>query len=71
VSGRAIKEVGAYRFVGYGAHCDAYPSAYLNVAAAIGFRESEMLTFLQRLDLSLREYKTKISVQLEAPTLLH
>lgn len=53
------KAVGPLKFRSYGAHCDAYPSAYLTAACAIGVTREEVDEFLKRLDKSMAQFQKK------------
>lgn len=56
-----------FEFIGWGSHCNAYPYAYLNVAAAIGMRKEEIDQFVRILDKALAEMKKrKIPKEAEA-----
>ena len=50
------QEVAGVAFAGYGASCDAYPHAYLTVAAAIGSTEEDAAEFIRRLRVCVQEY---------------
>lgn len=43
------KQVAGVTFEGFGAHCDAYPSDYLTVAAAVGTSKQDILAFVAKL----------------------
>lgn len=43
------QQVAGVRFIGFGAHFDAYPSDYLTVAAAAGTSKNEILSFVAKL----------------------
>jgi len=50
VIARGTKQnVAGIGFTGFGAHCDAYPSDYLTVAAALGTSKADVLSFLSKL----------------------
>lgn len=53
---REVRRIDGTTFVGYGAHCDAYPVPYLTVAAAVGMTDSDVDVLLRRLDGTLREF---------------
>ena len=45
-----VSEVDGHKFVNFGSHTDAYPHAYLNVAAAVGMQKEEVNLFIDRLE---------------------
>jgi len=53
------KKMGDHNFMGFGSSTNSYPHAYMTAACAIGLDSEEMNAFFQRLDKSLKEYKTK------------
>jgi len=59
ISPGKVAEVAGMTFQGYGASCDAYPHAYMTVAAAIGTTEAEVDEFLRRLTVCVEEYKAR------------
>lgn len=55
---RGVRQtVAGHEFRGYGAHCDAYPSDYLTVAAALGTSEAEVEEFVRRMGKCLAEFR--------------
>jgi O-phospho-L-seryl-tRNASec:L-selenocysteinyl-tRNA synthase len=54
-------EVAGIKFVGYGAHCDAYPLPYLTVAAALGGTPEEVDEFLRRLGAAMDELRARFA----------
>ena len=52
------QSVAGIDFVGYGAHCDAYPCAYLTVAAALGTSKQDVDHFLSKLRQAYIEFRT-------------
>lgn len=48
-------------FRGFMAHIEGYPTAYMTAAAAIGVKSDEIVTFGQRLDKTLTEFKVYLS----------
>jgi O-phospho-L-seryl-tRNASec:L-selenocysteinyl-tRNA synthase len=54
-----VESVAGLEFRGYGAHCDAYPHAYLTVAAALGTSPSDVDEFLRRLGACLGEHRRR------------
>jgi len=58
VPGKAV-EVSGIKFNGYGASYDAYPHAYMTVAAALGSSRADVAEFIRRLELCVREYREK------------
>lgn len=51
--------VSGYKFQNFGAHHNDYPCTYLTAAAAIGMTESEVDTFITRLDKVLTKCKKR------------
>jgi O-phospho-L-seryl-tRNASec:L-selenocysteinyl-tRNA synthase len=56
--------IGGYPFVGWGAHCDSYPTSYLTAACAVGIRETEIYQFLHKLEKVLKSMKTVTAIPL-------
>ncbi|RHY85649.1 hypothetical protein DYB26_001325, partial [Aphanomyces astaci] len=63
-----VKSVGGHQFIGFGAHANAYPSAYLTAACAIGMTKSEIDVFAARLWKALVEFQTKSTFALPTTT---
>jgi len=61
--GGTAKEVAGIAFRNYGAHTDAYPSAYLTAACAIGQTPAEVDAFFGRLDKALGDHRGKVEKQ--------
>lgn len=59
VARQARQHVAGHSFIGYGAHCDDYPVAYLTVAAALGTTQEDIDEFLKRLTVAYAEFKLK------------
>merc|ERR1711865_488087 len=59
VSGLGSKTIGPFEFEGFGAHSNAYSVPYMNAAASIGMTESDVHTFISRLDTTLVELAKK------------
>ena len=53
------QHVAGHSFIGFGAHCDDYPVAYLTVAAALGTTQEDINEFLKRLTVAYAEFKLK------------
>nr|XP_054761966.1 O-phosphoseryl-tRNA(Sec) selenium transferase-like isoform X2 [Lytechinus pictus] len=51
------KEINGHLFQGFGSHSNAYPSAYLTAAAAIGMTREDVKLFIKRLDKTLLKWK--------------
>lgn len=49
------KEIGPVKFIGFGAHVDAYPSAYLTAACAVGITKDEIDQFVKKLEKVLKK----------------
>ena len=60
VSPTEVRTIDRWRFVGYGAQCNAYPCAYITAAAAIGMTLPDVSTYCDRLDATIKEYKQKM-----------
>ncbi|ETV89171.1 O-phosphoseryl-tRNA(Sec) selenium transferase [Aphanomyces astaci] len=63
-----VKSVGGHQFIGFGAHANAYPSAYLTAACAIGMTKSEIDVFAARLWKALVEFQTKSTFAMPTTT---
>jgi O-phospho-L-seryl-tRNASec:L-selenocysteinyl-tRNA synthase len=63
VSARGTKTIDGFRFVGFGAQCDAYPTAYLTAAAALGMTEADVALYCSRLDATIREFKAQAATR--------
>ena len=59
VARQARQHVAGHSFIGYGAHCDDYPVAYLTVAAALGTTQENIDEFLKRLTVAYAEFKLR------------
>ena len=55
----ATKDINGYEFIGWGAHTNNYPCAYLTAAAALGMSRDDVDTFLKRLDKCLCKFSKK------------
>ena len=55
----AQKTIGPHTFTNWGAHYDAYPSAYFTAAAAIGMKREEVDIFAKKLDKTFMKFKRK------------
>ena len=55
----ASKDINGYQFIGWGAHTNEYPCAYLTAAAALGMTRDDVDTFLKRLDKCLCKFSKK------------
>ncbi|XP_041471539.1 O-phosphoseryl-tRNA(Sec) selenium transferase-like isoform X2 [Lytechinus variegatus] len=51
------KEINGHLFQGFGSHSNAYPSAYMTAAAAIGMTREDVNLFIKRLDKTLSKWK--------------
>ncbi|KAK9831899.1 hypothetical protein WJX81_006837 [Elliptochloris bilobata] len=51
--------VAGHSFVGYGAHCDAYPHDYLTFAAALGTTRADVDAFVRRLEQCFAEFRAR------------
>ncbi len=65
VSGRDTKSIAGITFQGWGAHTASYPVPYLTAAVAIGVSESELDTFLVRLNSALDEFRAQRTKRLQ------
>ncbi len=59
VTGKDKKNVAGLWFSGFGAHTDAYPTAYLTAAAAIGMTKNDVDVFIARLKRVLASVYTR------------
>lgn len=51
------KTISGHEFINWGSHSNAYPCAYLTVAAAVGMETEEIDVFCKRLDKALTKFK--------------
>lgn len=68
VSPASVKTIDKYKFVGYGAQCNAYPCAYVTAAAGIGMTRADVDTFIERVEKTIAEFKRQESARSEART---
>ena len=60
-------EVDGQIFINFGSHADAYPHAYLNVAAAVGMKKGEVDLFIERLSKCWKDLAAKLPQSPTAP----
>ena len=61
----AEKTIGGHTFTNWGAHCNAYPTAYFTAAAAIGMKREEVDIFAKKLEKTFTKFKGKRTAPIE------
>lgn len=60
--------IAGLKLINFGAHCNTYCCPYLTAAASVGMTQSDVDTFVSRLDKVLTRFKSSKSVKGEGQT---